>query len=129
MGALAEQHQRWTEVRARLESPPPRKPLLKVVEQQPDLAALYGFDFEEVDALRWKRIIREVAQQHGLTIPELLARRRRRMIVQARQLLFYRLYRETSMSLPEIGKKCGGYDHTTVIHSIRKHQERIKAAS
>lgn len=70
-------------------------------------------------------IIREVATKHGLTLAEIKATRRKVKIVDARYEVFFRLSKETSMSLPMIGRKLGGYDHTTVLHGIRMHEKRM----
>lgn len=75
------------------------------------------------------QIIAEVAAKHKLTVQMLKSHRRWKEIVEARQEVFWRLSRETEMSLPMMGRKLGGFDHTTCLHSIRKHQERIDAAA
>jgi chromosomal replication initiator protein len=69
-------------------------------------------------------IIEAVALEHGLTCAQMLSRRRDRNLVYARQHAMWRCHRETSASLPEIGRAFGGYDHTTVIHAIRAHSKR-----
>lgn len=46
-------------------------------------------------------------------------------VAHPRQVLFYLLYKYTVLSLPEIGRRYGGYDHTTVMHSIGKVLERL----
>jgi len=74
-------------------------------------------------------IIAEVAKAHRLTVPQLKSHRRWKEIVIARQEVFWRLSKETEMSLPMMGRKMGGFDHTTCLHSIRKHQQRIDAAA
>lgn len=75
------------------------------------------------------RIIAEVAKAHKLTVPMVKSHRRWKEIVEARQEIFWRLAHETDMSLPMMGRKMGGFDHTTALHSIRKHQERLNAAT
>jgi hypothetical protein len=74
-------------------------------------------------------ILGEVAEKHDLSIFELKSHRRNARIVAARQEAMWRLSRETTLSLPQIAKKCGGFDHTTALHSIRKHEERMKAGA
>jgi len=63
--------------------------------------------------------------KHGLTLGELLSHRRQRKIVIARQEAFWRLSKETSLSLPEMARRLGGFDHTTALHAIRKHEQRM----
>ncbi len=43
-----------------------------------------------------------------------------------RQLCMYIAKQLTSLSLPQIGLKMGRRDHTTVLHSIRKIEEKMK---
>ena len=52
--------------------------------------------------------------------------RRSRIITRPRQIAMYLAKNLTTRSLPEIGRKFGGRDHTTVIHAIRKVQELKK---
>ena len=40
----------------------------------------------------------------------------------------YRMKTETTMSLPKIGDRLGGKDHTTVLYGIRKHKAKMEAA-
>lgn len=72
----------------------------------------------------WRTIVLEVAQKHRLTLDQLRGQRRSPEYVLARHEVCYRLYTETGMSLPAIGSKLGGRDHTTILHGIRKHCQR-----
>lgn len=76
-----------------------------------------------------QRIIRDICQKHGVTMGELLSARRARPLVAARHEAMYRLSKETSMSLPAIGRRMGGRDHTTVIHGVRKHAALMEASA
>lgn len=71
-------------------------------------------------------IIREVCIKYGLTKPELFSARRRNPLPEARHEAMYRMSKETQLSLPAIGRKLGGRDHTTVIHGIRKHTAQLR---
>lgn len=77
--------------------------------------------------LRWKTIVREVCEKHGVTLMEIRSHRRARKITTARQEAYYLINQSTLLSLPKIGRLMGGFDHTSVLHGIRKHQERIDA--
>lgn len=77
----------------------------------------------------WKDIVAEVSTKHGVTRAEIMSPQRCRRIVLARQEIFYRLSTETTMSLPAIGRRIGDKDHTTVLHGVRKHRERMEAAA
>jgi chromosomal replication initiator protein len=49
--------------------------------------------------------------------------RRARAVARPRQVAMYLAKQLTTRSLPEIGKKFGGRDHTTVMHAVRKIEE------
>jgi Bacterial dnaA protein helix-turn-helix len=61
-----------------------------------------------------------VGGNHGVTNEEILSRDRSRHIVEPRQFGMYLTYLLTDRSLPEIGRRYGGRDHTTVLHAVRK---------
>lgn len=65
-------------------------------------------------------IQRQVADYYNLRLAELLSARRARNIARPRQVAMYLAKHHTSRSLPEIGRKFGGRDHTTVMHAVRK---------
>ena len=52
--------------------------------------------------------------------------RRSRTVARPRQIAMFLSKNLTTRSLPEIGRKFGGRDHTTVIHAIKKIQELVK---
>lgn len=74
-----------------------------------------------------KDILTDVAAATGFSIPEIKSIRRDRRLVKARQWAAWRMAKETSMSLPAIGRVLGDRDHTTILHSIRKHEAWMKA--
>lgn len=61
-----------------------------------------------------------VCLHYQLTLAQLLSERRHRNIVRPRQIAMYLAKTLTPRSLPEIGRRFGGRDHTTVLHAIRK---------
>lgn len=74
-------------------------------------------------------ILRVVTKHFGVNRADLLSSRRNRSIVRPRQIGMYLAKSLTSRSLPEIGRRFGGRDHTTVLHAIRKIDELIEADS
>ena len=68
-------------------------------------------------------IIRKVADHYNLRMSDLLSARRARQVARPRQVAMYLAKTLTSKSLPEIGRRFGGRDHTTVIHAVRKIEE------
>ncbi|MBY0281198.1 MAG: chromosomal replication initiator protein DnaA [Alphaproteobacteria bacterium] len=68
-------------------------------------------------------IQKRVCEFYNIKISDLLSSRRLQNIARPRQIAIYLSKLLTSKSLPEIGRKFGGRDHTTVLHSVRKVQE------
>ena len=66
------------------------------------------------------RVIETVAAEHSLSPVFVLSSVRTREAVAARQKGLYLAYRLSGKSLPEIGRRFGGRDHTTVLHAVRK---------
>ena len=65
-------------------------------------------------------IIRKVAAHYNIKINDILSARRARAVARPRQMAMYLAKNLTTKSLPEIGRKFGGRDHTTVIHAVKK---------
>lgn len=74
-------------------------------------------------------IQRCVAEEFGVSLGEMKARRRNKTIVLPRQVAMYLSRDLTDLSLPEIGQFFGGKDHTTVLHSYNKIKEALKTES
>ncbi|WOK37250.1 chromosomal replication initiator protein DnaA [Sphingomonas sp. C3-2] len=72
-------------------------------------------------------IQRRVCTHFDVRHNDLLSARRSRAIARPRQIAMYLAKRLTPRSLPEIGRKFGGRDHTTVIHAVRQI-EKLRAA-
>ncbi|MEM6666218.1 MAG: chromosomal replication initiator protein DnaA [Pseudomonadota bacterium] len=72
-------------------------------------------------------IQRIVAQHFSVSKGDLLSARRNRSIVRPRQIAMYLSKVMTPRSLPEIGRRFGGRDHTTVLHAVRKIEGMINA--
>lgn len=70
-------------------------------------------------------IIAAVCYQFEITKTILLSRRRDAGVVLPRQVCMYLMKILTVHSLPEIGRRTGGYDHTTVLHACRKITEHL----
>ena len=69
------------------------------------------------------QIQKKVAEHFNVKISDMHSARRSRTIARPRQIAMYLSKNLTTRSLPEIGRKFGGRDHTTVIHAIKKVQE------
>ncbi len=70
-------------------------------------------------------IQRQVAEYYTLRLSDMHSARRSRNVARPRQIAMYLCKKLTPRSLPEIGRKFGGRDHTTVMHAVRKVDELI----
>lgn len=70
-------------------------------------------------------IQKKVAEHYNIKISDMHSARRARNVARPRQVAMYLSKQLTSRSLPEIGRKFGGRDHTTVMHAIKKIEELI----
>jgi len=66
------------------------------------------------------RIQRATSKEFGIELDELLSKRRARAIARPRQVAMYLSKTLTTRSLPDIGRRFGGRDHTTVIHAVKR---------
>ena len=65
-------------------------------------------------------ILKVISRHFGISRGDILSQRRHRSVVWPRQIGMYLAKQMTSRSLPEIGRRFGNRDHTTVLHAIRK---------
>ncbi len=72
------------------------------------------------------QIQKKVAEHFNVKISDMHSARRSRTVARPRQVAMFLSKNLTTRSLPEIGRKFGGRDHTTVIHAIKKIQELLK---
>ena len=68
-------------------------------------------------------IQKAVAEYYGLKQADLLCERRNRAIARPRQTAMWLCKQLTTRSLPDIGRRFGGRDHTTVLHAVRRIEE------
>ncbi|EMD83897.1 chromosomal replication initiator protein [Pacificimonas flava] len=66
------------------------------------------------------RIQREVADFYHIKLADMLSARRARDVARPRQIAMYLAKRLTPRSLPDIGRRFGGRDHTTVMHAVKR---------
>ena len=70
-----------------------------------------------------EEIQKKVAQHFNIKVSDMSSARRSRTVARPRQIAMYLSKNLTSRSLPEIGRRFGNRDHTTVIHAVRKVEE------
>ncbi len=70
-----------------------------------------------------EEIQKRVAQHFNVRVADMHSARRARAVARPRQVAMYLAKQLTARSLPEIGRKFGGRDHTTVMHAVKKIEE------
>jgi len=68
-------------------------------------------------------IIRKVSEHYNLRMSDMISARRSRVVSRPRQVAMFLAKTLTSKSLPEIGRRFGGRDHTTVIHAVKRIED------
>jgi len=68
-------------------------------------------------------IQKRVAEHYNIRLSDMHSARRARAVARPRQVAMFLCKQLTPRSLPEIGRKFGGRDHTTVMHAVRKIEE------
>lgn len=91
-----------------------------------DVKQVLKFAQQQKKRVSFEEIIQAVADFYNLRSELLSEATRRKEVVHARQIAMYLLREDYSTSFPLIGKKLGGRDHTTVIHSCEKINGEIK---
>jgi len=71
-------------------------------------------------------VVEKVARYFDIDQSSIYEKTRRKEIVKPRQIIMYLLREDFQVSYPAIGKKLGGRDHTTVIHSCEKIKTELK---
>lgn len=74
-----------------------------------------------------EEIQRKVAEHYNVRLSDMIGPKRMRTIARPRQVAMYLSKHLTTRSLPEIGRRFGGRDHTTIMHGIRKIEELMVA--
>ena len=70
-----------------------------------------------------EEIQRRVSEHFNIRLGDLIGPRRLRALARPRQVAMYLSKQLTSRSLPEIGRRFGGRDHTTIMHGVKKIEE------
>ena len=74
-----------------------------------------------------EEIQRKVAEHWNLRLTDMASARRARNVARPRQVAMYLAKQLTSRSLPEIGRRFGNRDHTTVMHAVARIGELMAA--
>lgn len=110
------------------DEPDPIKVQEMIAEKKEQIETLCS-ELESLQAINGpftaQKIARSIAKAYGYTLKELVSSRRNHHLARARQHAMWEIRRNTTLSLPHIGKILGGRDHTTIIHGLRQHEKRM----
>ncbi len=70
-----------------------------------------------------EEIQRKVAEHYNIRLSDMIGPKRLRTFARPRQIAMYLCKQLTRRSLPEIGRRFGGRDHTTVMHGVKRIEE------
>ena len=70
-----------------------------------------------------EEIQRKVSEHYNIRLSDMIGPKRVRTIARPRQIAMFLCKQMTTRSLPEIGRRFGGRDHTTIMHGVRKIEE------
>ncbi len=79
---------------------------------------------EENQTIPVEAIQKTVASFYNIRFADLKAKKKNKSFVLPRQVAMYLSRKLTGLSLQEIGEKFGGKDHTTVLHAIKKIEQK-----
>ena len=72
-----------------------------------------------------EEIIRKVAEYYRVRLADMHSAKRSRCVARPRKIAMFLSKKLTTRSLPEIGRKFGGRDHTTILHGIEKVEDLL----
>ena len=70
-------------------------------------------------------IMRAVAVEYRVTVIDIVSARRAKKVVLPRHIAMLLARRLTHLSMPQIGQRMGGRDHTTILHGVRSIEQKI----
>lgn len=78
-------------------------------------------EFQTANCSDLGTIMKRICRALKVSRVDIMSARRNAPVAFARQAIYYWACRRTTLSLPEIGRKVGGFDHTTVLHGKRAY--------
>ncbi len=89
-------------------------------------AAVHAVPHQGLHLAGIDRIMAVVSERYRITHADIVSERRQRDVVRARQVGMYLAHALTTGSLPDIGRRFGNRDHTTVLNAIRRIEQLIE---
>jgi hypothetical protein len=109
-------------------APEPTETPPEAIAPGPDVPLVFGDTFKPGrPQVRIAEILAACARCAMISMSEIRSQRRARTIVRPRQAAIYLATKHTDKSLPEIGRRVGGRDHSTVLHARRRVQADLDA--
>jgi chromosomal replication initiator protein len=71
-------------------------------------------------------VIKAVAEHYGVKVSDLRSERKHKVIALPRQVAMFLIRSLTRCSLPDIGLRFGGRDHTTVMYAVKKIEKKVR---
>ena len=108
----------------------PRTLSLEPGEDIPDFPRFFELDelgpeLPTEARVRFTIITQWICRKHGVTRVELFSHRKQQYLIDARHELAGLARRHTMLSFPEIGRRMGDRDHTTVLNGVRKFEALV----
>jgi chromosomal replication initiator protein len=127
MHTLEELHAHYKAVRARLNGPVKKVPII-VLAPKPSGVQIYPDPLDRpalptTSETPARRILIEVAEKHNMPISAFRSESRKMRFVNLRHEACYRLSVELKFSLSQIGRLMGNRDHSTVMNAIKRHKK------
>ena len=97
---------------------------LKIDQPEPVYVPIAESLSDSIDAEKWKGVMREVSNKHGIPLETIKSKSRSRKTTMARHEICYRLITEFKMSYPAAARKLGYDNHTSVLHAVDKFASR-----
>jgi hypothetical protein len=108
----------------------PKPPLVLIEEWRDKQMSKYEVKVKhdlDIGTVNVKRVQRAVAEEYCISIVDMFSHRRDHKVVLPRHVAFYLSKKLTLLSLPAIGRRFGGRDHTTVMHGVKKIERMMGA--
>ena len=88
--------------------------------------SLKSYFKQQARKINVENIMRVVSQRFSVALEDLTSKSRKKSFTTPRHISMYLIRKFTQLSLPEIGRRFGGRDHTSVMAGIRKIQRNLK---
>lgn len=96
-----------------------------VVESYQQNAVAQYQNIPIVGHIKVRNVVRVVAAHYGISEIDIISARRTKEVMRPRHVAYYLARTLTTLSLPEIGRRMGGKDHTSVLHGVAKMEKQI----